>query len=341
MNSDRVLLTGATGFVGGRVLVRLQADGVMPRIVGRREIAGCRSFLRDLQYETDFDEAVQGVDYVIHCAGFSHAFDEADAEVAERHYALNCRATLALAECAARAGVKRFVFCSTVKAGGEPGSGCIDEEFDAPPEGVYGWAKREAELGLLALSQRTGMEVVILRLALIFGPGSRGNVERMFRLVQRGLFPPLPETGNRRSMVYIEDAVDALLLACAHPAAAGRIYIVAHPAACSGRQLFAAMREVCAKPAVRWSVPAWSLRLLGKVGDAFSRLFGRRIPLDSQVVSRLLDSACYRSDRLRTELGWAARYDLRSGLAALMTHPAKGAAVLRGESLHGDDEKTV
>jgi nucleoside-diphosphate-sugar epimerase len=245
-----------------------------------------------------------------------------------------------LAQAAAQTGARRFVFCSSVKAVGDPGRVCIDEDFDAAPATAYGRAKREAEIGLLELSRQTGMEVVILRLAVVYGPGSRGNIERMFRLVRRGLFPPLPETGNRRSLVFVDDAVDALLLACTQEAAAGKTFIVAHPDSYSGRELFEEMCRACGKRVPAWGVPPAVLRLLGWIGDGLVRMTGRSLSLDSQVVSRLLDSACYRPDRLLSQLEWRPKYDLSAGLQFLINSEARSPRESYGMT-SSNDEKIV
>ena len=313
-----VLLTGATGFIGGAYLARLKERGVVPRVLGRQAIEGCDHVVMDLEAEAGVDAslAMAGIDVMVHCAGFSHAFSGSDTQLAQRHYQLNCRAALDLAESAAAAGVRRFVFCSSVKAMGAPGNVCVNEDFTAPPETVYGWAKAEAERGLRAIASRSGMEIVILRFAMVFGPGSRGNLERMQQAVARGTFPPLPETGNRRSLLYIEDALDALDLATTHSDAPGKTFIVAHPETYSGHELFSVMRAQAGKTALSWAVPAVLLRLMGCVGDLFGRLLQRRMPVDSQVIARLLDSECYCSNHLRESLGWTPQYNLRDGLRA-------------------------
>ena len=209
------------------------------------------------------------------------------------------------------------MFLSSVKAAGDPGEKCADERFAEPAESAYGRSKRAAEAGLRVISAQTQLQTVCLRLAMVYGTGGRGNLERMMRAVEAGWFPPLPETNNRRSLVHIDDVLDALVLVAEHDAAVGGVYIVAHPVAVSGRELYAAMCEVLGKSVPRFAIPAWLLRLVGIAGDLAGKLFKRRIPIDSQTVSRLLDSAWYSSDLLARELGWHARVDLRSGLRAL------------------------
>ncbi|MBK7846552.1 MAG: NAD-dependent epimerase/dehydratase family protein [Zoogloea sp.] len=129
--------------------------------------------------------------------GHAHAFGALGAEEEALHWRVNFEGSQALAEAAGRAGVASFVFLSSVKAVGEPGEACVDEDWPVPPDSAYGRAKRAAEAVVLAAGERYGMRVTVLRPAMVFGAGGRGNLERMAALVRRGLFPPLPETGNR------------------------------------------------------------------------------------------------------------------------------------------------
>ena len=158
---------------------------------------------------------------------------------------------------------------------------------------------------MLEAGRRYGMHVVNLRLAMVYGSGGRGNLERMGRLVQRGLFPPLPETGNHRSLVHVDDVVAAMRLVAEDDRANGRTYIVAAPEAPSGRELFDALREVLGMPPFTWAVPASALRLAGRVGDGLEAITRRRLPLDSEALERLLGSAWYSPAPHRARTGLA------------------------------------
>lgn len=197
---------------------------------------------------------------------------------------------------------------------GEPGEACADEDWPLPPMTPYGQAKRAAEDAVLEVGARYGMHVVNLRLAMVYGPGGRGNLERMAALVRRGWFPPLPETGNRRSLVYVDDVVSAMRLVAHAPAAAGRTWIVADEAAYSGRELYVALRAALGLAPCRHAVPAGGLAMVAAIGDRLERLLGRRLPFDSEVLDKLLGSAWYSSARLRGELGWRPQVSLAEGL---------------------------
>ncbi len=214
--------------------------------------------------------------------------------------------------------MKRFVFLSSVKAMAEAGEACVDENFPGQPEMAYGQSKLAAERAVLEAGLRYGMHVVNLRLAMVYGAGGRGNLERMGRLVKRGVFPPLPETGNHRSLVHVDDVISAMRLVADDDRANGRTYIVAGREAPSGRGLFDALRQAQGLPPCNWSVPASVLSLAAKLGDGLEKLAGRRLPLDSEVVDRLLKSAWYSPARIERELGWRARVSLMDGLSEML-----------------------
>lgn len=260
--------------------------------------------------------ACDGVDTVFHCAGYAHAFASSDPDT---HWRINFEGTRNLLEVAGQAGVKRFVFLSSVKAMAEPGDTCADEDWPGEPVTPYGQAKRAAEGAVLEAGAKYGMHVVNLRLAMVYGRGGRGNLERMARGIWAGWFPPLPETGNKRSLVHVDDVVAAMRLVAERPEANGRTYIVADPQAYSGREIYDAIRYALAvPPAPTLRVPAWALRAGGRGGDVLGGVLRRPLPLNSEVISRLLDSACYSPARIERELGWRAEMGLDAGVREML-----------------------
>ena len=312
------LVSGATGFIGRRLIEALREDGLPCRGLSRTPASDASSLAADLGNKPALTEACAGVTSVFHCAGHAHAFGSLTADDAAVHWQVNFEGTRNLVEAAGIAGVRRFVFLSSVKAMAEPGESCADEDFPGLPETAYGQAKRAAEAAVLDAGQRHGMHVVNLRLAMVYGAGGRGNLERMGRLVRRGLFPPLPETGNHRSLVHVDDIVAALWLVAGDHRANGRTYIVASPEAPSGRALFDALRSALGMPRCTWSVPASMLRVAARCADGVEKLSKRRMPFDSEVLDRLLGSAWYSPARIEFELGWRARISLAGGLAEMI-----------------------
>jgi nucleoside-diphosphate-sugar epimerase len=312
------LVSGATGFIGRRLIKALLEDGLLCRGLSRTPASDASSLAADLGDKPALTAACAGVTSVFHCAGHAHAFGSLSADDEAVHWQVNFEGARNLVEAAGITGVRRFVFLSSVKAMAEPGESCADEDFPGQPETAYGQAKRAAEAAVLEAGQRHDMHVVNLRLAMVYGAGGRGNLERMGRLVRRGLFPPLPETGNHRSLVHVDDVVAALRLVAGDNRANGRTYIVASPDAPSGRALFDALRLALGMPQCMWSVPASMLRVAARCADGMETLSKRRMPFDSEVLDRLLASAWYSPARIEHELGWRARISLADGLAEMI-----------------------
>lgn len=314
------LVSGASGFIGQRLFHRLVAEGHECRGLARRPTSAAGFVAGDLTDAKALAVACAGVERIFHCAGYAHAFASLSANDADQHWRINFEGTRNLLEAAGKAGVQCFVFLSSVKAMAEPGMAYADEDFPGAPMTAYGQAKRAAEEAVLAAGRRYGMHVVNLRLSMVYGAGGRGNLERMGRLVRRGFFPPLPETGNHRSLVHVEDVVSAMRLVADDQRAAGRTYIIASAEAPSGRALFDALRAAQGLPPRHWAVPASLLHLGARVGDGLERLLRRRLPLDSEALERLLGSAWYSPKRIEQELGWRARVSLADGLSEMLGH---------------------
>lgn len=309
------LVTGGSGFIGRRLCAALRPQPV--RVLARRPAADAAILAIDLATASaeTLLAACEGVDTVYHCAGHAHAWRGHDTAEVARHWQINYEATRKLAEAAGRSGVRRLVFLSTVKAMGEPGPQCVDERWLPPPETPYGLAKRAAEQAVLDAGAKYGMHAVNLRLAMVYGRGGRGNLERMAAMIRRGWFPPLPETHNKRSLVHVDDVVAALQLTAERPEAAGGTYIVAHPVAHSGRELYDHIRAALGCAPAERAVPAGVLKAAARCGDVLGRFMRRRMPFDTEALEKLLGWACYSSERITRELGWRARVSLSEGLA--------------------------
>ena len=305
----KALVSGSTGFIGRRLLQ--PGD----RALVRDEFAIPGTVRGDLLDPASLASACVGMEVVFHCAGYAHAFSFSEPGA---HWRINFEGTRNLVRAAWEAGVKHFVFLSSVKAMAEPGTECVDEDWPGEPETPYGKAKRAAEDVVLEAGARYGMHVVNLRLSMVYGRGGSGNLERMARGIRAGWFPPLPETGNKRSLVHVDDVVSVIRLVAERPAANGRTYIVADPHPYSGREIYDAIRAALQKPTLRWDVPAGLLRAGGSLGDVLGKLLRRPVPLSSAVVNRLLGSACYTPARIEQELGWRARIGLKEGLQEMI-----------------------
>lgn len=330
----RVLVTGGTGFIGRHLVGELLNQGAQVRVLMRAgtpqplswsgRVALCYGDLEDTE---SLSRACCSVETVFHAAGFAHAWAEESAELAERHWRVNALGTRRLLEAAKGCGVQRLVYFSSVKAMGEDGTQCIDEDWPLPPQTPYGRAKRQAEQWVVEVGQHSGMHVVNLRLALVYGPGGRGNLERMVGAIERGLFPPLPEVGNRRSMVHVLDVVQVALSAADHPVANQKTYILTDGHPYSSREIYDLIRRGLGQPIPGWAVPAGLLRGLAKTADLIEWLRGRRIGFNSEVLDKLLGSACYNSDKIQRELGYRPSWSLAKAIPEILQkQPTEGKA---------------
>jgi nucleoside-diphosphate-sugar epimerase len=290
----------------------LRADD---RALVRKAYAIPGAVVGDLLDISSLRVACAGIDCVFHCAGYAHAFASSDPEV---HWRVNFEGTRNLLDAAVAAGARRFVFLSSVKAMAEPGDECVDEDWPGEPDSPYGRSKRAAEDAVLEAGAKYGMHVVNLRLAMVYGRGGRGNLERMARGIRAGWFPRLPDTGNRRSMVHVNDVVAAARLVADAPAANGRTYIVADPRPYSGRDIFDTIKAVPPRLTFSWGVPISVLRAGAVLGDVVERATNRTLPLNSEALSRLLGSACYSPACIQHELGWQAKMGLAEGVQEML-----------------------
>lgn len=321
MNKDvkKILITGASGFIGRRMVAAARMAGhcVIPLDRAPSTRGGSESaIVADIAKDRRIDLPA-GIDTVIHLAGKAHALAEVAQDEAE-YFRINTEGTCRLLEAAQRAGVRAFVLFSTVKAMGEQGSiSAVDESCAGVPDTAYGKSKRAAED--LVLRGGYVPHPVVLRPSLVYGPTPKGNLEKMISAVRNGRFPPLPEVGNKRSMVHVDDIIDAAFLVAGHPAAKGDLFIVADNAPFSTRQLFEWICIAAGRPVPRWTMPLWTLRLLALVGDGVGRVRGRRFTFDSDALEKLIGNAWYSSAKLQRTLGWKPQHTLRETLPEMVS----------------------
>jgi nucleoside-diphosphate-sugar epimerase len=265
--------------------------------------------------------AFDGVDVVFHLAARTHA--AADLPGRDRAYErLNVGGTARVLDASRRAGVRRFVFFSSVKAMGEGGPDQLDETAEPRPSSPYGRTKRAAEK--LVLEGSGAPEPVVLRLTLVYGPGGKGNLASMIEAIRRGAFPPLPKVANRRSMVHVDDVVEASLLAAGSNRSSRMVFLVSDGRAYSTREIYEWICEALGKPIPAWSVPLSGLKALAKVGDVFGRVTGRRWRFDTDSYEKLLGSAYYSNDSIRITLGFEPKWDLKSSLPEIVASMRTG-----------------
>lgn len=294
----RIFLTGATGFVGSVVLKRLIQQhrpviAVRPGSLSRPEVDSV--VVKSIDSETDWGKSLLGCDAVIHLAARVHVMTESVADPLSEFQAVNTDGTLNLAEQAAKAGVKRFIFISSIKVNGE--RTIIGAPFkpndEYVPDDPYGLSKYEAEKGLLDLSQKTGMEVVIIRPPLVYGSGVKANFASLLNLVSKGI--PLPFgciKQNKRSLVSLGNLVDLIITCIDHPKAANQVFLVSDDHDLSTAELIQQMSKSLGVTAKMLPVPLWCYSLAGK-------LLGKQ-----DVVDRLTGSLQADITHTKETLGW-------------------------------------
>lgn len=312
------LVTGATGFVGRAVCAELARRQYAVRSIVRvhrvsDSVSGAelsdRVQLDDIGPATDWSGALDEVKAVVHLAARVHVMHDSSADPLAAFRGVNVAGTLNLARQAAARGVQRFLFMSSVKVNGEcTQPGLALTEGDAPaPQDAYGVSKHEAEQGLRQLSANTGMEVVIIRPALVYGPGVKANFAALMHAVQRSWPLPLGAVHNQRSLVALDNLVDFIVTCITHPQAANQTFLVSDGQDLSTTELVRGMAQAAGVPARLLPVPVWALQagasLLGK-GDAVQRLCGN-LQVDIS--------------KARNLLGWVPPMSVEEGLRRAMT----------------------
>jgi nucleoside-diphosphate-sugar epimerase len=303
-----ILVTGATGFVGRVLCEALLTRGYAVRAAtrgsARLPAAVVQVQVGELGPHTDWNEALRGVDTVVHLAARTHVLSDPASDPLREYRRINTEGTARLATAAAQAGVRRFVFLSSIKVNGEYTTADPYSAQDTPhPEDAYGVTKWEAERALRAVERHMGMGVVVLRPPLVYGPGVKANFRRLMQLVARGVPLPLGGVRNRRSMIYVENLADAICACIAAPQSAGRTYLVSDGTDLSTPDL---IRALALAFGVRPRLFAVPVPLLAAVGAVLRR---------PDQVARLTRSLQVDSTPLRNELGWRPPWSVEEALA--------------------------
>lgn len=301
----KVLVSGANGFVGRALCGHLHMHGhaANPAVRRASDLAG-EVVVGDMNGKNDWTAVLIGCEAVVHLAARVHVMDDTAQAPLALYRATNTDATLNLARQAAEAGVKRFVFISTIKVNGEGRDEPYVDTDQPAPEDAYAISKWEAEQGLHQIAADTGLEVVILRPPLVYGPGVKANFRRLLQTVERGWPLPLGAIRNRRSLLYLGNFVDAIRVCLEHPAAAGQTFLIDDGRPVSTPDLIRAVARAMGRPARLLAVPVGALEFAGA-------LIGKRA-----AVARLTGSLWVDSSLIRTRLGWTPPFSMEVGLAA-------------------------
>jgi nucleoside-diphosphate-sugar epimerase len=317
----RILVTGATGFIGSRLVTELRSRGVAVTAAVRNEtrlpepIRTVR--IDDVGPATSWSEALEGCDCVIHLAARVHMMRDASVDPLLEYRRVNVGGTVNLAKQAEAAGVGRFVFISSIKVNGDTSpSGRGFRETDSPaPNDPYGISKAEAEQALAALAAESGLEFVIIRPPLVYGPGVKANFLSMTRWLQRGVPLPLGSfVANRRSLVAVDNLIDLIITCAEHPAAANEIFLAGDGEDLSTTEL---LRRTAAALGVRPRLLPVPVAVLATAA---------RVLRKTNVMQRLGGTLQVDISKARTRLGWSPPISVDEGLRRAVSSTVASAA---------------
>jgi nucleoside-diphosphate-sugar epimerase len=303
----KILVTGGSGFVGTELLSDLPCDDLI--CAGRNKPYNVKKhqFIKaTINAQTDYMSVLKGINVIIHLAARVHVMDDIAEDSLTAYREVNTLGTLNLARQAADAGVERFIFVSTIKVNGESTSNVSPYKSSdrTKPEDPYGVSKSEAEIQLLALSQETGLEIVIIRPPLVYGEGVKANFASLLKMVGKRI--PLPFraiNNNKRSLVSVYNLVDLIKVCIEHPKATNQVFLVSDDNDISTSEMVALMAKVQGINNYSLPFPVWCFNLLG-------RLLNKQ-----DVVDRLVGSLQVDITHTKKTLNWKPPYSLEEGFA--------------------------
>lgn len=307
-----VLITGATGFVGSRLVASMDTSNrpIQLRVVTRKPPGGSIPNVEEIHIsgisgDANWADTLSNVDVIIHLAARVHVMEDASEDPLTEYRLVNVDGTLNLARQAAAAGVRRFIFLSSIKVNGEetaPGE-CFSENSRPRPVDPYGISKYEAEEGLKAVCAQTGMEYVIIRPPLIYGPGVKANYQKLIQVVKKGFPLPFGCINNKRSMLALDNLIDFIILTSTEPRAANQTFLLSDGQDLSSKELVTKIALALGLAPRVLPVPTILLKLLGF-------FLGKRA-----AIGRLLGSLQIDSSKARVLLGWKPPISVDEGIA--------------------------
>jgi nucleoside-diphosphate-sugar epimerase len=316
-----ILVTGATGFIGSYLLQILSQHKFHITAAVRKNLSHSLSKpirivkVGNIDEKTDWREALQGIDIVIHLAARAHIINETIPNPEAEFIKVNTQGTANLVKQSIQAGVKHFIFISSIGAMTTQSDRILTENSPCHPDSPYGRSKLQAEQALIELAKDSNMTWTILRPTLVYGLGNPGNMERLMKLIKRGLPLPFGAVKNRRSFVFVGNLVDAIITCLDHPNAANQIFLISDNQAVSTPQLIRLIAQQIQQPCQLLPVPTILLRFLGYLGDRVESITGKNLPFNTYNIDRLLGSLTVDSRYIQKTLNWQPPFTLEQGLA--------------------------
>ena len=319
MVSGVCLVTGGTGAVGPRLVQQLVRDGYVARVFSRKPPPsgllpeGVSICLGDLLDEEALRKAAAGVDYIFHLAALLHVTDP-PVEMRSEYHRVNVQGTAAVVRVAREMGVRRVVFFSTIAVYGVSGGRILNEKTPPQPETFYGQTKLEAEKIIVEARRMDGLKLgCALRLAAVYGPRIKGNYRRLVQALARRRFVQIGSGGNRRTLIYEQDAVNAACLLALHPVAAGRVFNVSDGQFHTVREIITTVCEGLGRKAPRVVMPIAPVRCAASLMEVAFGVVGANSPLRCATIDKYVEDVAVESRQIEDELGFRPRFNLRQG----------------------------
>ena len=306
---SKILITGATGFIGASLINTLRTQGHIMSGTTRKTgvVSGPNGIplhkIPEISVNTDWSNIISGAEVIIHLAARVHIMRDQSQNPMEAFRCVNTLGTKSLALQAANAGIKRFIFLSTVKVAGETSPlGGFKESGPISPNDPYSISKYEAEQELLKIAQRSSMEVVIIRPPLVYGPNVKGNFLSLLKLAKRNYPLPLNSINNKRSLIFVDNLTDAITKAVDHPKAANKIFFLSDEENLSTTELINKISRAFGTKARIFNIPQKYLILLGKITG------------NTDIIKRLTQTLTVDSTRIKSDLNWSPPFQSDVGI---------------------------
>ncbi len=312
----RVLVTGANGFIGKHLVRKLENRGDDVNIFVRKNGGYGKTnrqnlFLGDITDKNNntLMDAVNSAEYVFHLIAKTHDFRKTHNSSAD-YFKINVNGTKNLLEACKNSRIKHFIYFSSIKVMAEESLATLDETFSPAPTTPYGQSKLLAENMVLEYGKKYGFKTTSIRLPLVYGPGNKGNVYKIMKAIDKGLFLMMGLGENRRSMVYVGNVVDAALKIAGNDKADGKVYIVTDGIDYTVKQLYETIAKGLSKQTYPFHFPMSIARLFALAGDISSSVIGKALPFNTDILNKLTDPLVFSSLKLQEELGFKPRYNL-------------------------------
>ena len=309
----RVLVTGANGFIGQHIVRCIEKQGDKINVLVRNSNSFNISdkvniFEGDIFDNEKLRKAVNEVDAVFHLVAKTHDFSNIDN--AKDYFKINVEGTRNLLDACVKSNIKHFIYFSSVKAMVEECKHTLDETYDCTPTTLYGKTKLMAERLVIEYGNKHGFKTTILRLPLVYGPGNKGNIYKMIEAIDNGRFVMMGNGSNKRSMVYVGNVADAGIAIIDRKVADTKVYVITDGVDYTVKDLYKLIAKGLSKKPLPFYVPMGIAKMLAIAGDIASRITGKSLPFNSDVLNKLTSSLAFSSQKIQNEIGFRPKHNL-------------------------------